>query len=328
VANARTKVLPFPLMPAARILVVDYSPVTVEALGALLRREGFEVVVAADGAEAVRRAGTESVDLLFLAAELPGLDGLEALRLIRAGQARRYLPVFVLCATEDRKKRVTALELGADDFLLKPWDDPELLARVRRSLAVSARFDALVGETADLHQKAITDGLTQVYNRRFFEERLKEEFRRAQRYDDPLSLVLLDLDEFKSINDRFGHQEGDRVLRDVAAVMRKSIRDTDVVARYGGEEFALLLPKTPLAGALTVAERVWKDVAVLKAGAPPVRITGSLGVSGFPNRSVSSPEQLFRTADDALYRAKRDGRNKICLHQQPGLFAPGTQSVS
>jgi two-component system cell cycle response regulator len=316
------------MVEEARILVVDDSRATASALEELLRKEGFRVFRASEGAEAVRLATSETIDAVLLDVEMPGMDGLQALRLLRSGKAHRYLPVLVLSVNSDRTRRLTAFQLGADDFIAKPWDDEELLIRLRRSLAVRARFDALAGETAELHQQAITDGLTQVHNHRFFEERLKDEFRRAQRYDDPLALVLLDIDDFKGVNDRFGHQEGDRVLRDVAAAMKKAIRDTDMVARYGGEEFALLLPKTHLAGALTVAERVWKEVGLLKAGVgQAVHVTASLGISGYPNRSVISADQLFRTADDALYRAKREGRNKICLYQQVSLFAPVTASV-
>ncbi|HEX4622284.1 MAG TPA: diguanylate cyclase [Myxococcaceae bacterium] len=305
-----------------KILVVDDVAVTAAALEELLSKEGFEVQIARDGAEAIRIAGVLQVDAVLMDVEMPTMDGLQALRLLRSAQGRRYLPVLMMSVHDDPQKRITALRLGADDFLSKPWDPEELIARLRRSLGIRTRFDDLVGETAELHRQSITDGLTQIFNHRYFEERLREEFRRAQRYDDPLALVLLDLDDFKGVNDRFGHQEGDRVLREVAVSLRKCIRDTDVIARYGGEEFALLLPKTHLAGALTVAERVWKDVGALRSGThAQLRISASIGISGYPNRSVISADQLFRTADEALYRAKREGRNKICLYQQPALFA-------
>jgi two-component system cell cycle response regulator len=304
-----------------KALVVDDSQATAQALAELLRAEGLEVSIAGDGAEAVKRATTEEVDIVLLDVELPGMDGLQALRMLRSTQSQRYLPVLMLSVREDRQKRLTALRLGADDFIQKPWDSEELIARVRRCLQVRARFDDLAVETEELHRLAVTDGLTQVHNHRFFQDRLRDEFRRAQRYDDPVSLILLDIDLFKVVNDKFGHQEGDRVLKLVAECLRKSVRDTDVLARYGGEEFAVLLPKTHLAGALTVAERVWKDVSTVRAGpSAAAKVTASLGVSGYPNRSVVSADQLFRTADDALYRAKREGRNKICLFQQTSLF--------
>jgi two-component system, cell cycle response regulator len=305
-----------------RILVVDDTAVTAAGAEELLRKEGFEVRIARDGAEAVRLVTSGDIDAVLMDVEMPGMDGLQALRLIRSNTVRGYLPVLMMSVNDDRGKRITSLRLGADDFIVKPWDPEELVTRLRRSLGVRARFDSLVGETAELHRQSITDGLTQVFNHRYFEERLKEEFRRAQRYDDPLALVLMDLDDFKGVNDRFGHQEGDRILREVAMAIRKCLRDTDITARYGGEEFAILLPKTHLAGALTVAERVWKDIGALRAGPhAQMRVSVSLGISGYPHRSVISGEQLLRTADDALYRAKREGRNKICLFQQPALFS-------
>jgi diguanylate cyclase (GGDEF)-like protein len=308
-----------------KILVVDDSQTTFQMLSDLLTAEGFAVVPARDGTEGARIAATGEVDLVLLDVELPGHDGLQTLRMIRSDADPRYLPVLMMSVRADREKRLAALKLGADDFLAKPWDAEELLARVRRCLSIGERMGELKRDIAELQRLSTTDGLTQVHNHRFFQERLRDEFRRAQRYDDPLALVVLDIDHFKEVNDRFGHLEGDRVLQQVAGCLRKSVRDTDLLARYGGEEFAVLLPKTHLAGALTVAERIWKDLEALRAGPDgAVRITASLGVSGYPNRSVISAEQLFRTADDALYRAKREGRNKICLYQQATLFSGPT----
>jgi diguanylate cyclase (GGDEF)-like protein len=177
------------------------------------------------------------------------------------------------------------------------------------------RFSDLETEVTRLHELSVTDGLTQVANHRFFQERLSEEFRRAQRYDDPLALILADLDHFKLVNDQYGHPAGDQVLRTLADLFKASVRETDFVARYGGEEFAVLLPKTHLGGALSVAERVAAELRRRSIGPAEVRVTASFGVSSFPGRGVSSPEQLLKTADEALYRSKSDGRNRISLYQ-------------
>lgn len=306
----------------AQVLVVDDSQSTATALMDLLTANGFGVVHAKEGAEAVKLATTTPVDLVLLDVGLPGMDGLQVLRLIRAGRQRRHQPILVMSVRDDRTQRLTALKLGADDFITKPWDDEEVIVRVQRQLFHRARVDELIAESSEMQKQAVTDGLTQVSNHRYFQERLTEEFRRAQRYDDPLALILLDLDNFKLVNDRYGHQVGDEVLKASAQVLKKCVRETDLCARYGGEEFALVLPKTHLAGALTVAERIWKDIAALRIPTSPIlRVTASLGVSGYPNRSVLSADQLVRTADEALYRAKREGRNKICLYQQMTLFA-------
>lgn len=308
--------------PQPTILIVDDSRSTAGALADLLERAGYQVHVETEGPRALQRMTSDEVDLVLLDVELPGMDGLQILRMIRATTQRRYLPVLMVTVHDDAQKRLTALKLGADDVLRKPWDNDELVVRVQRSLQLRRRFDDLLEEAEQLHHLSITDGLTQLHNHRHFQDRLKDEFRRAQRYDDPLALILLDLDHFKDVNDRHGHQAGDQVLRDVGQGIRGAVRDTDMLARYGGEEFAILLPKTHLAGALTVAERIWKSLSGLRMGpGSSIRITASLGVSGFPNRAVLSAEQLLRTADEALYRAKHEGRNKICLYQQVSFFS-------
>ncbi|HZA14985.1 MAG TPA: diguanylate cyclase [Myxococcaceae bacterium] len=308
------------------VLVIHGSSATASALANVLVREPITVVdVVSDATTALERILRATADLVLLDLELPGSDGIELLKRIRASPSHRYLPVIVIAARDDRQRRLDAFRCGADDFILQPWDDEELLARVQRMLNLRRRVDQLLLRSAELHQLSITDGLTQIHNHRFFKDRLREEFRRAQRYDDPLSLVLLDIDYFKRINDTHGHPTGDQVLLDVANCIQANVRDTDLVARYGGEEFAVILPKTHLAGALTVAERIWKSLGALAAGPNgSIRITASLGLSGYPNRLVSSAEQLVRTADQALYRAKTEGRNKICLYQQVTFFAPPT----
>jgi two-component system cell cycle response regulator len=303
-----------------RILVVDDAQAALEAASSALREHGFEVREARDGREALRLQAAAPVDAVVLDVEIPELDGLQTLRLLKAAAAERYLPVLLMSLREDREVRVAAFRLGADDFLTKPVDAEELVARVQRALNVRARFNALAEEVAAGRPLGTLDELTRLLPRKVFEDRLREEFKRAQRYDDPLALLILDLDHFRALNDRFGRPAGDAHLQGVAEALRKSVRDTDVLARYGGEEFAVLLPKTHLAGALTVAERVWRDVGAV-VGPERTAVTASLGVSGYPNRSVLTAEQLFKTADDALYRAKREGRNKICLYQQASLFS-------
>jgi len=265
---------------------------TASSLRALLKGDGLEVLVTSDGMEAVHLASTARCASVLIDLDVPGLDGLQTLRLIRSLPPERYLPVFVSSAREDRAQRIAALDLGADDWLLRPWDDQEILARVRRSLRVRAWCDA---RTED------TDRLTQVHTSRFFQARLVEEFRRAQRYDDPLALVLVELDAEKV---------SDGLLRDAAAAISRCLRDTDVISRRANQEFGLILPKTHVAGALTVGERVWKGVAALK-------ITASVGISGHPNRMVIDAAQLAKTAEETLARARREGRNRMCVYQPP-----------
>lgn len=309
------------------ILVADASSAAVAELSALFEREGYSVRSTRDGTRAVELACSDEVSLCVIGTSLPNVDGLAALGVIRASEAHSHLPVVFVAKPGDADGELAALRLGADDVIRPPFDDARLLARIRRCLQLKAQHDALAQKRIELEELSVTDGLTLVKNHRFFQDRVREEFRRAQRYEDPLALILLDLDHFKAVNDRYGHPVGDEVLKDVARSLNNSVRETDVVARYGGEEFAVLLPKTHLAGSLTVAERIWRDIGTLRAGpGGNLKVTASIGVSGYPGRGVASQEQLVGTADDALYRAKREGRNKICLFQPPPP-GPGPAAV-
>ncbi|MFZ5440957.1 MAG: GGDEF domain-containing response regulator [Myxococcota bacterium] len=295
------------------VLLVDDALSTTAELQAALSAAGAKLRTATTAADAIALLVEEPVDLALVDVELPGESGTAVLQHLRADGGQ--VPVILFSLRDDPAARAEAFARGADDYLLKPIDVPEVVARVLRRLSLHRALIDARAENARLHGLAVTDGLTQVANHRYFQERLREEFRRAQRYDDPLALILLDLDHFKAINDNFGHQLGDEVLRGVAAAMKSAVRETDFLARYGGEEFSVLLPKTHLAGALTVAERVSHELKKLVVGPPGLKVTASFGVSGFPGRSVSTPEQLVATADQALYRAKREGRNKISLFQ-------------
>jgi diguanylate cyclase (GGDEF)-like protein len=307
----------------ASVLVFDDGSSTAANLSSTLAGAGFQTRTARDPSEAVTLVATGKVDFVFLDTELKGVDPFQALRLLRSAQSRRYLPVLLISAAPDRETRLKALRIGFDDVFAKSWDSEELVERVRQFLRLRLRFDELADESAELQRQAITDGLTQVNNHGFFKDRLSEEFRRAQRYNDPLALALLDVDHFKDINDGYGHQVGDEVLKEVAASIKRSVRETDMVARCGGEEFAILFPKTQLPSALIVVDRIWKDLSNHKIRVGDlIRVTASIGVSGFPQRSVVSPDRLFRTADEALYRAKREGRNRICLYQADAFSHP------
>jgi two-component system cell cycle response regulator len=221
--------------------------------------------------------------------------------------------------------KVEGLRIGADDFLAKPFAEAEITARCAAMLRIKSLQDQLRLTRRSLEEQSVTDALTGLKNRRFFDERLPEEFRRAQRYADPLSLIMIDLDHFKRVNDQYGHQMGDVVLRDAAASIRASIRDPDICARFGGEEFAVMLPKTHVGGALAVAERIWRALgarvyrqevpAAGQEAAAEIKVTASLGLAFFPSKDITSADLLVKFADEALYQAKSSGRNTICLYQ-------------
>lgn len=319
----------------AKILVVDDSPVQLDRLVQLLERHGYAVATATDGREALRKVVSDPPDLVLLDRVLPDMDGLEVARFVKARPAEQFIPVIVLSVKADLDSKVKGLQIGASDYIAKPFADQEVLARCDAMLHIK-RLQEELREThaqlreanAKLAERSLTDSLTGLRNRRFFDERLPEEFRRAQRYGDHLSLIMVDLDHFKSVNDRHGHQVGDVVLREAGALIRDSIRDPDICSRYGGEEFAVILPKTHLSGALAVAERVWKALAgkeyVVRgpSGSPDrVHVTASLGVAFYPSREVTSAELLVATADRALYDAKAKGRNRVVVVQgQPYVY--------
>jgi len=307
-----------------KILVVDDSRTQLERLVKVLEREGFDVRAATTGNEAIVKVRTDPPDLVLLDMILPDMDGLKVLLHIKKGPEDRFIPVIILSVKSDLGSKVEGLRLGADDFLAKPFEDLEIVARVNAMLRIKSLQDQLRTTQAKLEEQSVTDGLTGLKNRRFFDDRLGEEFRRAQRYTDPVSLIMIDLDHFKQVNDRYGHQTGDTVLREAAVLVRQSIRDTDIGARYGGEEFAVILPKTHLSGALAVAERIWRELGkkVYRTEPQPaggrtgeLRVTASIGLAFYPSKDIATSGALVRFADEALYQAKRSGRNTICLYQ-------------
>jgi diguanylate cyclase (GGDEF)-like protein len=300
------------------MLVVDDSRATAAKLGRALGPERYAPRVVPPGPEVPRLALDADLVVLCLGQD----EDLTLLRrLVESRGPGKGTPVLVSVPAEARAVRVAALRLGVE-VVAEPWDEDELDARLQRCVSLQQVMNTLTARVSELQKLSVLDGLTLLHNHRYFQERLREEFRSAQRYDDALALILVDLDQFREFNDRHGHPLGDEVLREVARSLQKTVRETDIVARYGGEEFAVLLPRTHLAGAITVAERIWKELGALRLG-PEARfqLTASLGVSGFPHRTVLTPDQLLLTADEALVRAKSEGRNRICLHSPMPLLS-------
>jgi diguanylate cyclase (GGDEF)-like protein len=295
------------------------------ALARGLEQAGWHCTQLPDG-EAVEEAnGTP--DAIVVVEPCPPRGASWLLSRLRASEPDGSRPVLVL-GVEDAAARTRLLDLGADDVLPANVGLEELLARLRRRTAV---FRAVAGPLTQtpLDRLAVVDPLTEVHNRRYFLLRLEDEFRRAQRYDNPLALVLVDLDQFRGINESFGHLVGDGVLRAVAQCLLAAVRETDTVARTGGDEFACILPQTHLAGALTVAERIRRDVAALRTGpAADVLLTASIGVGSHPAVQVQTAEELIGAADGCLARAKREGRNRVCLADPGGGTMPRGSGMS
>jgi diguanylate cyclase (GGDEF)-like protein len=313
-------------MAGSTVVVADDDRITREMLGTILRSHGFIVETVADGQLAVERVARGGVDLVLLDILMPRLSGLEACRLLKGMTSDNFLPVVLVTVKTDSASRVEGLKIGADDYVCKPFDEKELIARVEAMLRIKKLHDHVAKARAKLEQLSMHDDLTGLYNYRYLHTRLSEEFKRAERYHDPLACIVIDIDRLQSMNDLGGRSFGDGVVRGVAEVIRRSVREVDVVARFGGDEFLVVLPSTHFAGSVTVAERIWREVTekvFVNDQAKPGRITLSIGVALFPSRDVRTKDALLRASDAALHQAKRDGGNRICVFQQTGyLYTP------
>jgi len=307
---------------APLVVVADDDGITREYVAGLLRGSGLVVEAVESGSAAVERVRRGGVDVLLLDVMMPGLSGIEACRLVKSIFANDFLPVILLTARSDPDSRVEGLRIGADDYVSKPFDERELLARVQGMLRIKRLHDDVQSAKDRLEKLAVRDELTGLYNYRYLHTRLGEEFKRAERYRDPLACVVVDVDDFKGVNDRYGHQAGDAVLSQLASRLLETVREIDVVARYGGDEFLMILPSTHFTGALTVADRCWRRVSKspYQYDGVSFRVTVSVGVALYPSRDVTSKDELLKAADKALYQSKEDGRDGICVFQHQGYI--------
>jgi diguanylate cyclase (GGDEF)-like protein len=297
----------------ARILIVDDHEDNVELLRARLEHRGFVCSTARDGVEALAAVEADPPDLVLLDLMMPRMDGFEVARRIKQNPDLPFIPIIVQTALDDVEHKVEGLAAGADDYITKPINFAELEARVGSMLRIKRLQEALELANIQLTELATTDGLTRTYNRGHIEVRLREMFDQAIRLHEPVSCVMLDIDHFKAVNDRYGHQVGDGVLRQFADLLHGVARDIDKVGRYGGEEFLVILPGTALDSAVTFAERARLEVEqhLFRIGDTTLRRTVSCGVAGWPHPGIEHRDHLVRAADDALYVAKALGRNRV-----------------
>ncbi len=299
------------------ILVAEDHPATRKLLETLLKKAGFEVTVASNGEEAMARFKREFTPLVLMDWVMPELNGIELCKALRQSATQAYVYIIFLTAKDSKADVVKALEAGADDYITKPFNREELLARINTGLRILDLERSLKQATAEIKILSMTDPLTGIYNRGYLNEHLPNEIKRSVRYAHPLQVVMCDIDHFKAVNDLYGHQAGDEVLRGFAAFLKGSIRQNlDWVARYGGEEFVLVLPETDAKGAYAVAERLRKDIAQkrFRIQGKGIRVTASWGISGWdPHRFQEglSSDALLNEADQCLLSAKRSGRNTV-----------------
>jgi diguanylate cyclase (GGDEF)-like protein len=309
-----------PPQPPARIAVVDDDRATREQVAHLLRGEGYVVHALDSGARTIEMQRRGEIDLVLLDVVLDGLSGLECCRILKAGEG--FLPVMLLTSRTDPDSRIEGLRIGADDYLAKPFDPRELLLRVGGLVRIKRGFDAMSAARDRLREHAIVDELTGLYNVRYLNTRLAEEWKRAERHHEPLSVAFVDVDRLRAVNEKHGPEAGDAVLREISQRLRTAVREIDVLTRYGGEEFVVLLPSTHLSGAITVAQRIARSVAdkPIDAGGPIVRATVSIGLAVYPSPNVGSRDILLRVADRALLRAKEEGEGRICVAREPMML--------
>ena len=289
------------------ILVAEDNADQLEIIQTILTKGRYRVVSAVNGQEAMERLAREPVDIALLDIMMPKLTGLEVCRKIREDPRLRNIYVIFLTALVAGEDRVKGLEMGANDYITKPFYIPELMARI----SVAER---LTHERREMERQAAHDPLTGLYNRRTFEERLGPEFDRAKRYGRPLSILMIDVDDFKRVNDKYGHDWGDVVLKEVARVLREKTRKSDIPARYGGEEFIMMLPEIALEGAEQAAEKIRQEIDGLRFNPnslPPFSVTVSVGVASSSSRSYEDSRAAVKDADLALYRAKRNGKDRV-----------------
>ncbi len=312
----------------ARCLVADDDRLTRELLSNILSAHGFIVEPVEDGQAAVERVARGGIDLVLLDVMMPRLSGLEACRMLKSLQQDAFLPVLLVTVKTDTLSRVEGLKIGADDYVCKPFDERELVARVNAMLRIKALHDQVARARKKLEQLSVHDELTGLFNYRYLNSRLGEEFKRAERYQDTLACIVVDVDHLEALNVAHGKPVGDAVIRGVADAIRSCLREVDVVARFGGDEYLVMLPSTHFAGSITVAERIWREISQRSASyhAPlAAPVTASLGVALYPSRDVRTKDALLRAADQALLQAKRDGGDRVCVFQQQGqLYTPAS----
>jgi len=296
-----------------RVLVVQAEQAERAFQRALFTEAGMSVVEACSGAEALDFLATDRPDLVVLGRTLPDMDGLDLLPRLKSGELD-FVPVLVASHRGETAERVRGLQLGADDYIPRPCDPAEFLARAKALLRTKQAHDRIRKLHTTLEQMVVSDPLTGLHNRRYLMDRMLQEMQRSDRHGEPLALAMIDLDAFKPINDQFGHVLGDKVLRAVGSAISKSVRVSDIAARYGGDEFAVILPQTPAEGAMRVCERLLRNISEVilqDETGRSFRITAILGLAYYPADDIETPEDLVHSADGALYGAKRSGKNRF-----------------
>jgi two-component system, cell cycle response regulator len=298
-----------------RILYAEDDAAIAELIKTLLENKGYLTQWARDGEEVMHLIPAFKPSLILLDVMMPKMNGYAVLEQLQQHSEYKAIPVIFLTVKAETDSKVVGLRMGSYDYITKPFDIEELLARVETVLRIKSEHDRLLQVNRRLADLSMTDPLTGLYNRRFLTERLREEIDRAKRYQYPIACIIIDIDDFKKVNDSYGHVQGDQVLQQVALLLKNSTRVVDIVVRYGGEEFLVILPQTDIGGAEIVGERfrnmILEKGALVNNTFYPITI--SLGASAFASANISSEVELVKQADTALYLAKRQGKNRLAI---------------
>lgn len=296
-----------------KVLIVDDEAAARDTIADLLTEDGYSVTATESGEKALGLLEQSSFDLIISDLMMPNMSGIELTKSIKATSIDT--PIVVITGFATIEHAVESMKAGAYDFITKPFNIDQIKITVQKALETK-RLQKLAGEREFYKQLSNSDELTGLSNYRYCSEMLQKEVERANRYGRPLSLMMIDIDDFKSCNDTFGHLAGDMVLKQIAMLIKKTTRDSDLVSRYGGEEFTVILPETSEEEARVVADRIRDAVAKFKfksdTNKPLGRLTITLGLSSLPNKA-DNMKDLIRTADFALYQGKASGKNRVVV---------------
>ncbi len=307
----------------ATILVVDDQPANLKVLLSFLKDHCFQIRIAEDGERTLQVLENYQPDIILLDVMMPGMDGFETCRKIKENKNTANIPVIFMTALDNIEDKIAGFEAGGVDYITKPFQQIEVLTRInthvrlrRKELELEKALDEVIRQQKLFKKLSITDDLTGLYNRRHLNNILGQEFQRSKRHHNDLSCLMLDLDHFKKVNDTFGHDFGDVVLRNFASTLKEFLRSSDYAFRFGGEEFLLVLPETDIQGAMRVGEKIRLRMAnnIIADDMVSTIVKVSVGVASVHHNKPADKDALIAFADKALYSAKMNGRNRVCAY--------------
>ena len=297
------------------ILIVEDNKIDEKLLQRYLQGEPYQIKLAKDGEEAISRAQQERIDVILLDLILPRKNGFEVCRTLKEMKSTQNIQIVAITGLSDLESKLKGIELGVDDYLIKPVNMHVLRTRVKALVKKKALLDKLCDRYEMAVHSAITDKLTGLYNRRYFDYFLELEIKRSSRQQASLALLMIDIDDFKQINDTFGHLFGDTILNQLGELLKTQIRETDMAARYGGEEFAVVMYSTGLEKAVQIAERIRQTIQSYSFGDKNFSMTASIGIAMYPS-DADSFNQLIEKSDSSLYKAKRTGKDRVVAYSK------------